>query len=803
MKRFYCKVFSAAALIGLNFSAATAFEFTGSSWKQGQATFNVKFSESDPGLSAQDQAKFQSAFIDAANLWNSNSTFRYNINTSAAVDPCNQANGSTLNGVLFLDSSCGSDFGDATLAVARTFSFNDETVRTGIIFNTAFSWDVFSGSLFANPNEEFRRVAVHELGHSLGLGHESTASAIMQPRAGNLEVPQADDINGANSLYDNDNDAVGIFEDNCPSVANADQSNIDNDELGDACDANRDGDAAVDMISVDQQADLDNSSNSYFTFSGSSRYAQTFTSGFAGVIESVRVPINCTSGNLKISLTRTINGFPSSSSGDLLDSTTLASGASGSSANFATLNLGAYTTSAGEQLAIVAESSGSCRWSTTNSDGTYASGGAYLSNASSWFVFNGNSNMDFPFATVVTPTAPDNCPDLANDDQLDTNGNGIGNACESNEDTDNDTVNNAVDNCPAISNLDQANFDNDRFGDACDADIDNDGALNAIDSNDNNKNICSDIDNDQCNDCSSGGFDLSNDGADEDNDGICDLGDTDADNDTVDDNVDNCPAIANTNQANFDNDMFGDACDADIDNDGALNAVDSNDNNKNICSDNDNDQCNDCSSGGFNLNNDGADQDKDGLCDLGDVDDDNDTVNDNVDNCSVIANANQANFDNDAFGDACDVDDDNDTVNDNADNCQFTVNTNQADLDQDGEGDLCDNDADGDKVLSGIDSDDTNPFVCSDLDSDQCDDCNSGTFNITDDGLDTDGNDVCNIGDLDDDSDTVLDADDNCPLDANLDQADSDNNGVGDACEAQPLCIPVKTRSEGLALICL
>ena len=67
-----------------------------------------------------------------------------------------------------------------------------------------------------------------------------------------------------------------------------------------------------------------------------------------------------------------------------------------------------------------------------------------------------------------------------------------------------------------------------------------------------------------------------------------------------------------------------------------------------------------------------------------------------------------------------------------------------------------------------IDSNDYNASICSDVDEDTCDDCSSGTYDPSDDGLDTDGDGKCDAGDPDDDNDDVKDEDDHAPLDASV-----------------------------------
>ena len=60
----------------------------------------------------------------------------------------------------------------------------------------------------------------------------------------------------------------------------------------------------------------------------------------------------------------------------------------------------------------------------------------------------------------------DTCPDVANTEQTDTDGDGAGDACD--DDQDGDELLNADDNCPLNANADQADADVNGEGDACD-----------------------------------------------------------------------------------------------------------------------------------------------------------------------------------------------------------------------------------------------------------------------------------------------------------------------------------------------
>ncbi|MFH1874100.1 MAG: thrombospondin type 3 repeat-containing protein [Pseudomonadota bacterium] len=215
---------------------------------------------------------------------------------------------------------------------------------------------------------------------------------------------------------------------------------------------------------------------------------------------------------------------------------------------------------------------------------------------------------------------------------------------------------------------------------------------------------------------------------------------------------------------------------------------------------------------GLDPNN--ADTDGDGVIDGLDIfpsaslewnDTDGDGIGDNTDD--DIDGDGLANDDEDLFAtNKFDPDSDDDGVPDGADNCRLTANPTQLDTNSDGQGDACDNDADGDGLSNSQEDDYGTNRLLADTDGDGLGDLteiNLGSNPLvkdTDgDGL-QDGSDNCpvnantiqtdtdadgqgNVCDADDDGDGVADGADNCPLTANTDQEDTDTDGAGDVCD--------------------
>ncbi|MEM7247840.1 MAG: thrombospondin type 3 repeat-containing protein [Acidobacteriota bacterium] len=272
--------------------------------------------------------------------------------------------------------------------------------------------------------------------------------------------------------------------------------------------------------------------------------------------------------------------------------------------------------------------------------------------------------------------ACDLCPGVADPLQADDDADGLGTACDPCPVTPD--VNERDTDCNFDGDLDDpgelaglaCDVDGDGHGDACDAcpdvfddqtDSDADGAGDACDSCPTTPNV-----NAVAIDCNDDGdtLDLHEDAGQQ----------CDRDWDGIGDACDVCPDRADPDQADLDGDGAGDACDA------CPAVVDTHVDPF------------DCNGDGDTLD---PGEEAGGQCDV-----DRDRFGDACDNCPEVFDLSQADWDGDGFGDRCDGcplqasddqdDPDGDGLGNPCDNCPFVANPYQNDEDEDGVGTDCD-----------------------------------------------------------------------------------------------------------------
>lgn len=202
LKRALLAATAVAALFALTSESTMGFAVLGTRWRNGSIPFTLQLAGGS-GLS-DGSGSFNASFAAAMSSWNES------LNRVRFV-PVSGSSGrggdnDSINQVFFDSTYYGNRFSGDVVAITTRWFFADNPTRqaeTDIVFNSATAWDSYRGR--ARSTIDFRRIALHELGHSLGLDHPDAVgqrvSAVMNSQPGDVDALTADDIAGAQSIY--------------------------------------------------------------------------------------------------------------------------------------------------------------------------------------------------------------------------------------------------------------------------------------------------------------------------------------------------------------------------------------------------------------------------------------------------------------------------------------------------------------------------------------------------------------------------------------------------------------------------
>jgi Matrixin len=177
-------------------------DLTASEWKLGSLR---------PSFPLRDgSGSFDQVFTSAVASWNSY-LLDLQIQATIGSNPNAPNPNDNLSDTGFSSVAGGDSLGGTTLALTTIFYYPGQGGNPGtfaptdITFNTAIPWNSYSGPLTFDNVIDIRRVALHELGHFIGLDHPDdhgqVVNAIMNSHVSNADQLTADDIAGGQYLY--------------------------------------------------------------------------------------------------------------------------------------------------------------------------------------------------------------------------------------------------------------------------------------------------------------------------------------------------------------------------------------------------------------------------------------------------------------------------------------------------------------------------------------------------------------------------------------------------------------------------
>lgn len=195
-------------------------------WPTAQAALNLQLGCPSPPLVHWGPC-FDDAARAAASLWNATGS-RFRFVPHSLPSPANLCSHiDEINTLAFRPTLCGRLFGDAlAVTILVINSATGAFLDTDVIFDAGRTWSTYPGPLQRGPLGrvtvyDFHRVALHELGHVLGLDHPDdfgqSVVAIMNSRVSDVDALQFDDIAGIQAIYPSSELPAGKLENPQPN----------------------------------------------------------------------------------------------------------------------------------------------------------------------------------------------------------------------------------------------------------------------------------------------------------------------------------------------------------------------------------------------------------------------------------------------------------------------------------------------------------------------------------------------------------------------------------------------------------